>query len=1532
MSKPFFEVFPTLKVDEEIGRMFDEVEVSKVTTNSDRDFIKVHLLSRHLIPKRCVYEVERRLKEQLFGRSYIQIEVKEQYELSKQYTPENLMNEYFDSFLLELDQKSVVERSMLQNSKYEFREGNILCLTLKDSIVAQGKKESITAYLTDVFRHRFGRPIEIQVLYEKPKESKLKYNEARIRQEVDAILEQTAAVREESKLKKEQETVKEGGNNADAGNGRSAGRPKTLAQSEGASGGLKGQPKNASKEASYQKTGFGKGAKGSGPRGSFSYSRRSNDPNMIYGRDFDDEPMELRQVVGEMGEITFRGKVINFDTREIRNEKTIVMFAVTDFTDTIGVKMFISNDQLPDLLAEVKMGAFLKIKGVTNIDKFDGELTISSVAGIKKIADFTESRKDTALEKRVELHCHTKMSDMDGVTEVQNLLKRAHDWGHKALAITDHGVVQAFTDANHYIERLDKDDPFKVIYGVEGYLVDDLTDVAVNEKGQSLNDVYVVFDLETTGFSPIKDKIIEIGAVKVEQGKITDRFSTFVNPRVPIPFQITQLTSITDQMVMDAPDIETVLPEFLEFIGDAVLVAHNASFDVGFIEQNCRYQDIVPDFTSVDTVAMARILLPTLSKFKLNVVANALHISLENHHRAVDDADAAAEIFVRFAEMLRERNVTNLTKLNHFGANNKDSVKKLPTYHVIILAKNEVGRVNLYTLISKSHLEYYARRPRIPKSELSKYREGLIVGSACEAGELYQAILNEKSEQRIAKIVNFYDYLEIQPLGNNRFMIASDKITKVQNEDDLKNLNRQIVELGERFNKPVVATCDVHFMDPDDEVYRRIIMAGKGFSDADNQSPLFLRTTEEMLEEFEYLGSAKAKEIVIDNPNRIADMVEKITPVRPDKCPPVIPDSDKLLREICYQKAHSMYGEELPPVVTERLERELNSIISNGFAVMYIIAQKLVWKSNEDGYLVGSRGSVGSSFVATMAGITEVNPLSPHYYCENCHYSDFDSEEVRSYAGGCGWDMPDKACPVCGKPLKKDGFDIPFETFLGFKGNKEPDIDLNFSGDYQSNAHKYTEVIFGAGQTYRAGTIGTLADKTAFGYVKNYFTERGQGKRKCEIDRIVLGCTGIRRSTGQHPGGIIVLPLGEEINTFTPVQHPANDTTTDIVTTHFDYHSIDHNLLKLDILGHDDPTMIKTLEEYINSPEMDNEYNETDNRFVATDIPLDDKGVISLFHDTSALGITSDDIGGCPVGCLGIPEFGTDFVIQMVVDTKPQTLSDLIRISGLSHGTDVWLNNAQELIKSGKATISTAICTRDDIMTYLINKGMDSEQSFTIMERVRKGTVAKGKCKEWPQFKEDMKANGIPDWYIWSCEKIKYMFPKAHAAAYVMMAYRIAYCKINYPLAYYGAYFGIRADAFSYELMCQGKERLKYHLDEYNRRSDSLSKKEQDTVKDMRIVQEMYARGYDFTPMDIYRAKASKFLIVDGKLMPPLISIEGLGEKAAEAVEEASKDGTYLSLDDFRQRTKASKTVIDYMVKLGILEGLPESNQLSKPA
>ncbi len=1493
MGKDFFEVFPTLNLPEDVRFLLKDVRVTKVATNSTRDFIRIYLFSTHLLQKKKIYELEYSIKHQLFDRSSIQVEILESYQLSGQYTPENLMNEYYESILLELEQRSAVERSMFEHADCEFEDG-VLNLKLQNSIVAEGKKDSIVNLLLEVFNNRFHVPLSVKVGYLPPKKkSALEFNDLLLQAEVDEIIERNEALRKE-KQKKAGES-ENGGN--DSGKEKSPPVPK--------------MPKEKR---------FGKEMKKPIMRRDF---RKSDDPNMIYGKDFDDTPIELSQVVGEMGEITIRGKVISFDTREIRNEKTILMFAVTDFTDTITVKMFARNDQLPDLLGDIKKGSFLKVKGITTIDKFDGELTIGSVTGIRKIHDFTVSIKDLYPEKRVELHCHTKMSDMDGVSEVNDIVRRAHDWGHKAIAITDHGVVQAFPDANHFIQSLDKEDPFKIIYGVEAYLVDDLTEIAPGAGSQSLDGTYVVFDLETTGFSPIQDKIIEIGAVKVERGVITERFSTFVNPKIPIPFKITQLTSITDDMVVDAETIDVVLPKFLDFIGDAVLVAHNAGFDVSFIEQNCRYQEIEREFISLDTVALARVLLPTLSKYKLNVVAKALNISLENHHRAVDDAGATAEIFVRFVEMLKEREIDTLKELNQFGSMNPDAIRKLPSHHAVILAKNETGRVNLYRLVSMSHLQYFSRMPRIPKSEFLRYRDGLIIGSACEAGELFQAVLNGKSEEQIAKLVDFYDYLEIQPIGNNRFMIASDRVSNVRSEEDLRDLNRKIVRLGEKFQKPVVATCDVHFLDPEDEVYRRIIMAGKGFTDADEQAPLYLHTTEEMMEEFSYLGTAKAHEVVIENPNKIADMIEKISPVRPDKCPPVIDNSDQQLRDICYKKAHEMYGENLPDVVTERLERELHSIISNGFAVMYIIAQKLVWKSNEDGYLVGSRGSVGSSFVATMAGITEVNPLSPHYYCPHCHYSDFDSEEVRAFAGGCGWDMKDKDCPVCGHPLIKDGFDIPFETFLGFKGNKEPDIDLNFSGDYQSNAHKYTEVIFGKGQTFRAGTIGTLADKTAFGFVKNYYEERGSRKRNCEIDRIVQGCTGIRRSTGQHPGGIIVLPHGEDINSFTPVQHPANDMTTDIITTHFDYHSIDHNLLKLDILGHDDPTMIKTLEELINSDAMENEYDGKEHVFDARDIPLDDPDVMSLFANTSALGITPEDIDGCPVGCLGIPEFGTDFVIQMVVDTKPKTLSDLIRISGLSHGTDVWLNNAQTLILEGKATISTAICTRDDIMTYLINKGMDSELSFTIMEKVRKG---KGLT---PEFEKSMKEAGVPDWYIWSCKKIKYMFPKAHAAAYVMMAYRIAYCKVNYPLAYYAAYFGIRADAFSYEIMCQGKETLNYYYREYKSRQDHLSKKEQDTMKDMKIVQEMYARGLEFTPIDIYRAKATKFRIIDGKLMPPLSSIDGMGDKAAEAVEQASRDGKYLSKDDFRQRTKASKTVIDKMADLGLLSDLPESNQLS---
>ena len=1508
-EKTFFNVFPTLKVEDDIQILFTDVEVKKITTNSRRDFLHIYIFSRHLIQKKQIRQMERQIKEQLFGRTAVDIRIEEEYRLSGQYTAEALMREYRESIILELKEISVLAANMFMQAQIHYEEGGVICLELLDTIVSEGRKEEILELLEHIYKERFRIPADIRISYREPDSSgSREYDEQRIQQEINAIFERRARQRGEDIPAHEpaaeaKESGEGKGKESKAAGSSSSGNASKKAGKE--NGSRKGFKKGELKKKDYYRP-----------------VKVGDDPNLIYGKNFDDEPIALEQVITEMGEITVHGKIINFDTREIRNEKTIIMFAVTDFTDTIMVKMFARNDQLPEILGELKKGAFMKIKGITTIDKFDGELTIGSVTGIKKIGDFTVSREDLSPIKRVELHCHTKMSDMDGVSEVKDIVKRAHDWGHPAIAITDHGVAQAFPDANHYIETLDKDDPFKVIYGVEGYIVDDLTEIAVNAGDQSLDDTYIVFDIETTGFSSIRDSIIEIGAVKVQDGRIVDRFSTFVNPKRPIPFEITNLTSITDEMVMDSPGIETILPQFLEFVGDGVLVAHNAGFDVGFVEQNCRNLGLDDHFIYVDTVALARVLLPTLSKYKLNIVAKALNISLENHHRAVDDAGATAEIFVKFVEMLKKDNIMTLKEVNRYGDRNVNAIRKMPTHHIIILAKNNIGRYNLYQLITESHMTYYSRRPRIPKSLLNEHREGLLIGSACEAGELYQAILEKRSAQQIARLADFYDYYEIQPIGNNRFMIESDRIPDVTSEEDLQNLNREIVELGEKFGKPVVATCDVHFLDPEDEVYRRIIMAGKGFDDADTQPPLFLRTTDEMLEEFAYLGAAKAREIVIDNPVKIAGMVEKISPVNPNKCPPVIENSDQELRDICYRKAHEMYGEDLPVQVSERLEKELNSIISNGYAVMYIIAQKLVWKSNADGYLVGSRGSVGSSFVATMAGITEVNPLSPHYYCKNCHYSDFDSDEVRAYAGGCGYDMPDKACPVCGEPLVKAGFDIPFETFLGFKGDKEPDIDLNFSGDYQAKAHKYTEVLFGEGHTFKAGTIGTLADKTAYGFVKNYYEEHEQRKRRCEIERITEGCTGIRRSTGQHPGGIVVLPHGHDINEFTPVQHPANDMECGITTTHFDYHSIDHNLLKLDILGHDDPTMIRTLEDYITSDAMENEYN-ADHPFIATEIPLDDREVIELFHGTDILGIKPEDIDGCKLGCLGIPEFGTDFVIQMVEDTKPQTLSDLIRISGLSHGTNVWLGNAQELVKSGKATISTAICTRDDIMIYLINKGVESALAFTIMESVRKGKGLK------PEWEEAMKEQDVPDWYIWSCKKISYMFPKAHAAAYVMMAYRIAYCKIHYPLAYYAAYFGIRADAFSYEIMCQGKDKLDYYMKDYKKRIDTLSKKEQDVMKDMKIVQEMYARGFEFLPIDLYRAKAKMFQIIDGKLMPSLASIEGMGDKAAEAVEEASKDGPYLSLDDFRQRTKVSKTVIDLMHDLGLFGNLPQSNQLS---
>lgn len=1511
----FFEVFNTLKVPEEIGVYLTDTEVTRVSKTSTNSLARVYLSSERLISKQIIYKAEDALKKQIFRMKNMDVRIIDRYRLSKQYTPVKIMEIYYDSILFELEKYWTLEYNLLKNSQWEFDGEHCLVLTLEDGFLSRTYADTLADYFKKIFLNRFG--FEIDVIYKYAKKEGSHYeleNEHKLNLRVAQIEKNMRAA----------QAAGDGVNEDSSKTAFSKGTSTSSKSENAASSGTKsndGVVQEKSRQSSFgdkNRTQFGQ----KGSQNEY-YKKKPSNPDVLYGRDFDEEPMPIEQVDSALGEIVIAGMIRKVDEREIRNERTILMFDLTDFTDTITVKMFIANAQLPEVKEYIKKGNFIKVKGVAALDRYDQEISITSVWGIRKSQDNREVRNDLSLHKRVELHCHTKMSDMDGVSSVSDIIKQAIRWGHKGIAITDHGVVQAFTDAYHTMEDLKgkykkkgEELDFKIIYGVEAYLVDDTRQIVINSMGQNFNDTFVVFDLETTGFSAEVDRIIEIGAVKIKNGEIVDNFSKFVNPKIPIPFRIEKLTGINDSMVMEAEPIEKILPEFLEFCGDAVMVAHNAGFDTSFIINNAERLGIKYDPTIMDTVLLAQFVIPNLHNYKLDTLCKHLAVSLENHHRAVDDAQATAYIYLKMVKMLEERDIFDLDKLNEAGKLDDEAIKKLHQYHCIILASSEQGRINLYRLISASHLQYFSRFPKIPKSLVNKYREGLIIGSACEAGELFRAMVNGRSEAEIARIVSFYDYLEVQPIGNNRFMIEKDDYY-VKNEEDLRDLNRRIIALGEKFSKPVVATCDVHFLNPEDEIYRRIIMAGKGFDDADNQAPLYLHTTEEMLHEFDYLGSDKAYEIVVENTNKILNMCEDIIPVRPDKRPPVIENSDQMLRTICENRALELYGNPLPEIVKERLDRELNSIISNGYSVMYIIAQKLVWKSNDDGYLVGSRGSVGSSFAATMAGITEVNPLSPHYLCPKCYYNEFDSEDVKKFAGGAGCDMPDKICPRCGHKLNKMGFDIPFETFLGFKGNKEPDIDLNFSNEYQSKAHSFTEVIFGKGQTFKAGTIGTVAEKTAYGYVFNYFKDKSEKegrpivKRRCEIERIAEGCVDIRRTTGQHPGGIVVLPIGDEIHSFTPVQHPANDCTTSIVTTHFDYHSIDHNLLKLDILGHLDPTMIRMLQDLTGIDPLE--------------IPLDSKEVMSLFKDTSALGITPADIGGCKLGALGIPEFGTDFAMQMLIDTKPQYFSDLVRIAGLSHGTDVWLGNAQVLLKEGKATISTAICTRDDIMIYLIQKGIESETAFTIMEKVRKG---KGLTEEQETI---MREHDVPDWYIWSCKKIKYMFPKAHAAAYVMMAWRVAYCKVFYPLAYYCAYFSIRANAFDYEKMAMGRDKLEYFIDDYKNKKSlgTITNTEEDELKDMRIVQEMYARGYDFIPIDIYKAKARSFQIIDGKIMPSFKVIDKVGEVAGEGIEIAARAGEFLSKDDLRARAKVGQTVIDKLNDLGLLGSMADSNQLS---
>ena len=1506
-AKLFFEVFPELNMDKELSSLFEDTMIEKVVMKQAERQLIISLLSKHLISRPKIVQVEDIICGHLFrGRGY-KVIIDDHYELSSQYNTRTLTEVYKDSILYDVEKISHVGYRLLKRAEWYYAD-DIITLAMEDSKLSKSHSIGIKKYLEETYKKRFGMDIKVGFDYtESDKEMLRRANEQKMKLEIEAIL---SNVHEDADLTLD---------------GKSVDKKKLVGE------GKKDAPAEKKAPAQDEK-----------PKETFAARRKkytSNDPDVFYGRDCEGELVKISTLVDGIGEVCIHGQLIKMEEKVLRNGKTLFICNITDFEDTIAFKIFASEDDVPVYKDELKEGSFYRLKGVPLYDTFSKELNIASVRGIKHIPDFRVPRVDTSLEKRVELHMHTVMSEMDSVVDIEKIVKRANDWGHPAIAITDHGVAQAFPIAAH---AKGMKDGFKLIFGCEGYFVDDLKNLVINPKGQDLNTEYIVFDIETTGLSQKKNKIIEIGAVKVKDGEEIDRFSEFINPEEPIPYSIEQLTSITDEMVMHAPTVDVILPKFLEFCGDDIVVAHNAAFDTGFIKKNAKDLGMKFDNTIMDTMTLSHVLLPELGKFTLDRVCKALNVKNEHHHRAVDDANATAKIFVKLYEMLVERGVKTVEDVNELGSASDDTIKKGRTYHGIILAKNEIGRVNLYRLISEAHVRYFNRRPRMPMSMINKYREGLILGSACEAGELFRAVVDDAPDEEIARLVNFFDYLEIQPIGNNEFMTR-----KKENPctiEDLQNYNKRIVELGRLFNKPVVATCDVHFLDPEDSIYRAIIMKSKGFEDAVNQPPLYFRTTEEMLAEFEYLGSEKAREVVITNTNLIADMVEYMDPVRPDKAPPIIENSDETLTNICYEKAHKIYGPDLPEVVVERLERELHSIISNGFAVMYIIAQKLVWDSNDHGYLVGSRGSVGSSFVATMAGITEVNPLSAHYICPECHFVDFDSELVKSYSGMSGCDMPDRDCPRCGHPLIKEGHDIPFETFLGFKGDKEPDIDLNFSGEYQSCAHAYTEVLFGKGKAFRAGTVTTVADKTAYGYVYNYFKDLAKDearaeatamgdltqkeiekyvdekaivtKRSCEMERLAIGCTGVKRSTGQHPGGMIVLPRHEEIYSFTPIQKPANDMTTDVVTSHFEYHSIDHNLLKLDILGHDDPTMIRRLEDLTG---LD-----------ATTIRLDDPDVMALFHGTESLHITPEDINGIPLGSLGVPEFGTDFAMQMLIDANPQNFSDLVRIAGLAHGTDVWLGNAQELIKSGQCTISTAICCRDDIMVYLIHMGLESGTAFQIMENVRKGNVAKGKCAKWEEWKEDMKAHGVPDWYIWSCQKIKYMFPKAHAAAYVMMAWRIAYFKVNYPLQYYAAFFSIRASAFSYEMMCFGKEKVLYHINmiqsiDKNKRTA----KDEDKLKDLKLVLEMYARGFEFMPIDIYVADDIRFQVIDGKIMPSLASIEGMGEKAAKQLKDAAGKGKFISKEDQQAHSKIGKSAIDKLSELGILDGMPDTNQLT---
>lgn len=1232
----------------------------------------------------------------------------------------------------------------------------------------------------------------------------------------------------------------------------------------------------------------------------------------LYGKPFKGQAVPMKDVSLDMGNVIVEGKVFHVDHKELKKRNAwVIRFDMTDYTGSIRVSRFMEAGEAKPFLEHVKLGSVLRIQGKPTEDRFENDTVLKPYA---MMPGHLEKRQDTAPGmKRVELHLHTTMSNMDALTETAEAVKQAAAWGHRAIAITDHGVAQSFPDAMKAASKAKvagTDETIKILYGCEGYYVNDVDDRVVvhGSRDMDFGEEYVAFDLETTGLSSRKDAIIEIGAVKMKKGVETGRFQTFVDPHRPLEKKTVELTGITDEMLRGAPDITEVLPEFLEFVGDRVLVAHNSDFDTGFIRVACKAQGLAYDYTAADTLVLSQNLLPHLNKFKLNIVSEALGLPDFNHHRAGDDALTCGLIMAKLLVKLEEeQGIRNLQAINPAmtALRSGGHILNRQARHIILFAKNQTGLRNLYHLISDSNLEYFRRVPRIPKSKILELREGLIIGSACEAGELFQAVLDRKSDEELKRIAAFYDFLEIQPLANNRFMLEKGLAA---DEEELRSFNRTIVRLGEEMGKTVVATGDVHFLNPEDEIFRHILLATKGFDDADKPNPLYFRTTDDMLREFSYLGEEKAREIVVDNPNRIADMCERLRPVPRNLFAPKIENSVEDLKRLVYDKFHRLYGDHPPDVFVKRVETELHDIITCHYDVIYMSAQKLVQNSLDNGYLVGSRGSVGSSIVAFLSGITEVNSFQPHYRCPNpdCKHTVLDVPKGYN----CGADLPDAVCPKCGANMEKDGFNIPFETFLGFGGDKVPDIDLNFSGEYQARAHAYCIEMFGKSHVFRAGTVGTVAEKTAFGYVKKYLSERGKTASRAEEARLAAGCVGVRRTTGQHPGGLVVIPQENEIWDFCPVQHPADDPHSDQITTHFEYHSMEENLLKLDMLGHDDPTMIRMMEDMTGVN--------------AKEIPLDDRDTMSIFTSSKVLGYENDPLLG-PTGAVAVPEFNTRFTRGVLLDTTPTKFDFLVRISGYTHGTDVWLGNARDLITSGIATVDSTIGCRDDIMLYLISCGMPEKRSFKIMESVRKGRGLPDGAEE------EMIAAGVPDWYIGSCKKVKYLFPKAHAVAYVMMAFRIAWFKVNHPLAFYAAYFYRRSQkgGFDAVLMTRGMDVVKANISAIDGNEEATAKDE-DLLTTLEVVYEFYLRGFDFSPIDIYESDATKFTVKDGKLLPPFVAISGLGESAARDLVEGREGKSFLSVEEIAMACpKVSKTHMQMLKEAGAFGNLPDTNQVS---